>query len=60
MEFNNLNTFNNVNYPDFIDQEMRDLLDAMGKGLVPRSKRKAVVRTNWHAPCYARNRYKVL
>ena len=60
MVYNNFNTFINVNYPDFIDPEMLDLLDAMGKALVPRSKRKAVVRTNWHAPCYSRNRYKVL
>jgi len=49
-----------MNYPDFIDPEMRDLLDTMHKALVPRSKRKAVVRTNWHTPCYSRNRYKVL
>ena len=48
------------NYPDFIDAEMRELLDTMSKTVVPRSKRKAVVRTNWHTPCYSHNRYKVL
>lgn len=48
------------NYPDFIDAGMRDLLDTMSKAVVPRSKRKAVVRTNWHTPCYSHSRYKVL
>lgn len=47
-----------MNYPDYIDAEMRELLDAMGKAVVPRSKRKACVRTNWYTPCYSRSRYK--
>ena len=46
--------------PDFIDAEMRDILDTLGKAMVPRNKRKAVVRTNWHTPCYSDTRYKVL
>ena len=46
-----------MNYPDFIDAEMRELLDTMGKAVVPRRKRKACVRTNWHTPYYAKGRY---
>lgn len=46
-----------MNYPDFIDTEMRELLDTMKKVVVPRSKRKAVVRTNLHTPYYTRYRF---
>lgn len=49
-----------MDYPNFIDPEMRELLDAMSKAIVPRKNRKAVVRTNWHTPCYSHSRYKVL
>lgn len=40
-----------------IDKEMRELLDAFRKAIVPRSERKACVRTNWHTPYYSRGRY---
>lgn len=46
-----------MNYPDFIDAEMRELLDAMSKVVVPRSKRKAYVKTNLHTPYYMKGRY---
>ena len=46
------------NYPDFIDEEMRELLDTMKKAVVPRRRRKAVVRTNWHTPYYSNKRYR--
>ena len=46
-----------MNYPDFIDEEMRELLDMMDKVVVPRSKRKAVVRKNLHTPYYTKGRY---
>ena len=46
-----------MNYPDFIDAEMRELLDAMSVAVVPRSKRKACVRTHWHTPYYSHGRY---
>ena len=49
-----------MKYPKFIDAEMRDLLDTMSKAMVPRSKRKAVVKTNWYTPCYSNTRYKSL
>ena len=42
-----------MNYPDYIDAEMRELLDTMGKVIVPRAKRKACVRTSWHVPYYS-------
>ena len=47
-----------MNYPDYADAEMRELLDALGTAVVPRRKRKAVVRTNWHTPYYTRGRYR--
>ena len=40
-----------------MDAEMRELMDALGKAIVPRNKRKAVYRTNWHTPYYSRGRY---
>lgn len=46
-----------MNYPDYIDAEMRELLDTMSKAVVSRKNRKASVRTNWHAPYYSRGRY---
>jgi hypothetical protein len=46
-----------MNYPGFIDAEMRELLDTMQKAVVPRSKRKACVRTSWHTPYYMKGRY---
>lgn len=47
-----------MNYPDYVDDEMRELLDVMGKAIVPRKKRRAVYRTNWHTPHYSHARYK--
>lgn len=38
--------------------DMRELLDALSKCIVPRSRRKAVWRTNYHAPYYSSGRYK--
>lgn len=46
-----------MGYPDYVDAEMRELLDVLGASVVPRSKRKACARTNWHVPYYSRNRY---
>ena len=40
-----------------MDKEMRELLDVLGKAIVPPGKRKAVWRTNWHTPYYSANRY---
>ena len=41
-----------------IDDEMRELLDVMNKAIVPRQKRRAVFRTNWHTPCYSHSRFR--
>ena len=49
-----------MNYPDYVDAEMRELLDALSVAIVPMSKRKACVRTNWHTPYYSRRRYTYL
>ena len=45
-----------MNYPDYIDADMRELLDALGKAIVP--NHKAVWRENIHVPYYSRGRYK--
>ena len=45
-----------MNYPDFIDDEMRELLDTMKQAIVPVGKRKPVERTNYHVPYYLRGR----
>ena len=44
----------------YIDPEMREILDALGTAIVPRTKRPARVRTNWHAPYYSPRRYRRL
>ena len=44
----------------FMDDEMRELMEAMCSVIVPRSERKAVVRTNYHAPYYSKSRYSYL
>ena len=49
-----------MNYPDYVDAEMRELLDALSVAVVPRKKRKACVRTNWHTPYYSHGRYRTL
>ena len=41
-----------------MDNNMRGLLDVLKAAIVPPGKRKAVWRTNWHAPYYSANRYK--
>ena len=46
-----------MKYPDFIDKEMRELLDTLSEIYVPRSKRKACVKTNWSVPYYKKGRY---
>lgn len=40
-----------------MDAEMRELMEALGKAIVPRNRRKAVYRTNWHTPYYLKGRY---
>ena len=47
-----------MNYPNYVDAEMQELLGVLGTAIVPRSKRKAVVRTNRHVPYYTRGRYR--
>lgn len=49
-----------MNYPDYVDAEMRELLDTLSKAVVPRSKRKAYVSTNWHTPYYTKGRYRYI
>lgn len=46
-----------MNYPDYVDPEMRELLDVLGAAIVPRSRRKACVKTAWHTPYYSKKRY---
>ena len=45
----------NTNY---IDDDMRELMDMMVKAVVPRNRRRSVYRTNWHTPCYSHSRYR--
>ena len=40
-----------------IDPEMQELMALLSKAIVPRNRRKAAVRTNYHAPYYSRSRY---
>ena len=47
-----------MNCPSYVDAEMREILDALGMAIVPRKKRPARVRTNWHAPYYSRSRFR--
>lgn len=47
-----------MKYPNYIDAEMRSLLDTLNKCIVPAKDRKAVYRTNYHTPYYSRGRYK--
>ena len=41
-----------------MDADMREIVAALGKAIVPRRERKAVWRVNAHSPYYSRNRYK--
>lgn len=49
-----------MNYPGYIDPEMREIIDALAPAVVPRQNRPARVRTNWHVPYYSRSRYRRL
>lgn len=40
-----------------IDPEMQELMALLSKAVVPRNRRKAVVRTNYRAPYYTKSRY---
>ena len=40
-----------------MDADMRELMDVLGRAIVPRQKRKAVCRENLHTPYYSRGRY---
>lgn len=42
-----------------IDPEMQELMALLSKAVVPRSRRAAAVRTNYHASYYSQNRYKI-
>ena len=42
---------------DDMDADMRELMEVMGRAVVPRCRRRAVYRTNLHAPYYSRSRY---
>lgn len=47
-----------MKYPDYVDAEMRKLLDTLGQAVVPRKKRGAVYVENMHTPYYSRTRYR--
>ena len=46
-----------MRYAD-MDEDMRELFGALSKAIVPRKRRPAAVRTNWHTPYYSRSRYR--
>ena len=42
-----------------MDADMREIVAALGRTIIPRKERKvAVWHTNAHSPYYSRNRYK--
>lgn len=41
-----------------MDPEMQELMALLSTAIVPRHRRKAVVKVNAHAPYYSRSRYK--
>ena len=43
---------------DYMDDDMRELMDCMSKAITPKSKRKSVFRTSWHTPYYRDSRYR--
>ena len=43
-----------------MDDEMKELMGVLAECVVPRSQRRAVVRTNYHAPYYSRSRFSYL
>ena len=40
-----------------IDPEMQEMMSLLSTAIVPRSRRKAAVRTNYHATYYSKSRY---
>lgn len=42
-----------------IDPEMHEMISLLSTAIVPRSRRKAVVKTNYHATYYSKSRYRV-
>ena len=40
-----------------INPEMQELMALLSSAIVTRSRRKTVVRTNYHAPYYSKSRY---
>lgn len=40
-----------------MDADMRQLMDVLGKAIVPRSKRKTVYREHLHTSYYSRGRF---
>lgn len=45
-----------MNHTD-VDPEMQELMALLSSAIVPRHRRKAVVRTNYRAPYYTKSRY---
>jgi len=43
---------------DYMDDDMRELMDCMSKAIVPKSRRRGVYRTNYHTPYYHDSRYR--
>lgn len=41
-----------------IDPEIQELMALLSSAIVPRSRRKAAVRTNYNAPYYSPSRYR--
>lgn len=46
-----------MEYTDYMDAEMREIMNALGEAVVPRHKRKTVYRDRLHTPYYSRGRY---
>ena len=41
-----------------VDPEMQEIVALLSPAIVPRSRRRAAVRTNYHAPYYNKSRYR--
>lgn len=41
-----------------VDPEMQELVALLSSAIVSRSRRRAAVRTNYHAPYYSKSRYR--
>ena len=46
-----------MNYLDYMDADMRELVEALGRAIVPRKNCRSVYRENLHTPYYSRGRY---